>query len=456
MRAPPRHDALEGYRSSTFDDAITPDGELRPAAADVMRSVLGHDLAKLGAAVREDVHDLGIRFASVDGDDTWHVDPVPRVIERDDWRTLAAGLEQRVRALNAFVADAYGARRIVAEGALPAHVLDSTDALEPDVAALAPPDGVWIGVAGLDIVRDANGTWLVLEDNVRTPSGLGYWVAARAATLRHLDVPEKLRPAPLDGVPGALRATLGTASAAVLTDGPDNSAYWEHEWLARQMDVPLVTVPDLAVRDGRLWHDGTAIEALYRRTDADRLDTPAGRFLQPVLAAGGLKLVNCFGTGVADDKLAHAHVPDIIRFYLGEEPLLEQVETFDLSEPDTLERALDIFGELVIKDRSSSGGKGVTVCPHAEPAAVEALREEVRAHPEEYVAQRLVELSTHPTEIDGRLEPRHVDLRPYVVMHDRQEAHALPGGITRVALGEGALVVNSSQNGGAKDTWVLP
>ncbi len=456
MITPPRPPALASYRSSTFDDAIAPGGEIRPVAADVMAAVLRHDLAALGRALREDVHRMGIRFASVDGDDAWHLDPVPRVIARDEWLTLAAGLEQRVRALNEFVADVYGPRRIVAEGALPAHVLDSADALEPELDELAPADGVWIGVAGLDLVRDANGAWLVLEDNVRTPSGLGYWMTAREATLRQLDVPDALRPSPLDGVPGVLRATLGSGAAAVLTDGPDNAAYWEHEWLADRMDVPLVTVADLEVRGGRLWHEGSRIDALYRRTDADRLDTPVGRFLQPVLAAGGLKLVNCFGTGVADDKLAHAHVPDIIRFYLGEETVLDQVETFDLSEPETLARALDVFGELVVKDRASYGGKGVVVCPHADTADVEALREEVRAHPEDYVAQRLVEISTHPTEIDGKLEPRHVDLRPYVVMHDRQEAHALPGGITRVALGEGALVVNSSQNGGAKDTWVLP
>jgi uncharacterized circularly permuted ATP-grasp superfamily protein len=456
VTAPPEHDALAGYASTTYDDAVTPAGDVRPAARPVMDAVLHHDLAALGRAVHEEVDTLGIRFSSVDGDDSWHVDPVPRVIEHADWQALAAGLEQRVRALNAFVADVYGPRRIVAEGALPEHVLDTADGLEPEMAELGPADGVWIGVAGLDIVRDGEGTWLVLEDNVRTPSGLGYWSAARDAVLRHLDVAPEARPAPLDGVPGALRTTLGPGSAAVLTDGPGNSAFWEHEWLAEAMGVPAVTTDDLEVRDGRLWHEGAAIDAVYRRSDEDRLDTPLGRFLHPVLAAGALKMVNCFGTGIADDKLAHAHVPDIIRFYLREEPLLDQVETFDLSEPETLERALDVFDELVIKDRSSYGGKGVVVCPHADPADVEELREQVRANPGEYIAQRLVELSTHPTVIDGRLEPRHVDLRPFVVMHGAEEAHALPGGITRVALGEGALVVNSSQNGGAKDTWVLP
>ena len=195
---------------------------------------------------------------------------------------------------------------------------------------------------------------------------------------------------------------------------------------------------------------------MYRRTDADEVDTEVGRLLQPVVAAGGVRMINCFGTGIADDKLAHAYVPDMIRFYLDEEPLLAQVETFDLGEPRTLARALDVFDELVVKDRGSYGGLGVVVCPHADRADVDALRERVRADPADYVAQRLVPLSTHPIAVDGALAPRHVDLRPYVLMSALDELEVLPGGVTRVALDAGALVVNSSQNGGAKDTWVVP
>ncbi len=240
----------------------------------------------------------------------------------------------------------------------------------------------------------------------------------------------------------------------VLTDGEENSAYWEHGWIAERLELPLVEPADLTVRDGRIWHEGERVDGIYRRTNADRLDTAVGELLQPVLVAGGVKLVNCFGTGVADDKLAHAYVPDMIRFYLGEEPAIDQVETFDLGESKNLERALDSFEELVIKDRGSYGGMGVVVLPHAERADVEALRERVRETPEDFIAQRLVGLSTHPTEIDGTLVPRHVDLRPYVLMPALDDVTVLPGGITRVALDEGALVVNSSQNGGAKDTWV--
>jgi uncharacterized circularly permuted ATP-grasp superfamily protein len=448
--------ALAGYRSPTFDDAVAPDGSVRPAARTVMDAVLARELGALGRSVREAVDAMGIRFESVDGDGAWHLDPVPRVIAADEWEQVAAGLAQRVRALNAFVADVYAEQRIVAEGAVPRRVLHTADYFEPQMIGVLPRDGVWVGIAGLDLVRDRSGGWLVLEDNVRTPSGLGYWVAAREATLRELDLPSHARPAPLDGLPDALRRVFGPGDVVVLTDGTENSAYWEHAWVAEALEIPLVEPGDLERRGDRLWHGGTRVDGVYRRTNADRIDSEVGALLHPVLAAGHLKLVNCFGTGIADDKLAHAYVHEMIRFYLREEPVLDQVETFDLGDPAVLERALDVFDELVVKDRGSYGGIGVVVCPHAERADVEELREQVRAAPGDYVAQRLVGLSTHPTEVDGVLVPRHVDLRPYVLMSGPDEVEVLRGGLTRVALDEGALVVNSSQNGGAKDTWVLP
>ena len=314
---------------------------------------------------------------------------------------------------------------------------------------------MWVGIAGLDIVRDGDGRWLVLEDNVRTPSGFGYWFAAREAMCRRLELGDEERPAPLDELPSLLPPRSGPGRAVVLTDGPANSAYWEHAWSAERLGIPLVLPEDLAVRDGRLWHDGAAVDAVYRRSNEDTLDTEVGRLLHPVLGTGGVKVVNCFGTGVADDKLAHAYVPAMIRFYLGEAPLLDSVETFDLGDPAVLERALDILPELVVKDRGSYGGTGVVVVGHAETEDVEALRARIRADPGAFIVQRRVSLSTHPTEIDGKLAPRHVDLRPFVFLAGPDDARVSPGGITRVALGEGALVVNSSQNGGAKDTWVL-
>jgi len=445
--------ALNGYRSSTYDDAVAPDGSVRPVARTVMEAVLAHDLTALADSVREEVEALGISFASVDGDDSWHVDPVPRSVDAGEWERVAAGLAQRVRALNAFIADVYADRRIVAEGIVPQRVLDSAENLEPTMMGVRPRDGVWIGIAGLDLVRDPAGEWLVLEDNVRTPSGLAYWSAARDALLRRLEVP--VAPASLDGIPDALRRVFGDGRLVVMTDGPDNSAHWEHDWVARQLGIPLVVPSDLELRDKLLLHGGEQVDGVYRRTNADEVDSDVGALLAPVLRAGNVKLVNGFGNGIGDDKLAHAYVPEMIRFYIGEEPLLPQVETFDLGEPRTLERALDVFDELVIKDRGSYGGLGVVICPRAERADVDELRERVRADPAAFVAQRLVELSTHPTVIDGELRPRHVDLRPFVLMPALDVVEVLPGGVTRVALDEGALVVNASQNGGAKDTWVL-
>ena len=449
------HAVLPGYRPGGFDDAVAADGSVRPWARAALAAVLAQDVGALGRAVRDDVTAMGIRFASVDGDDSWHVDPVPRAIPAAEWQHVARGLAQRARALNAYVADVYGPQRIVAEGAMPRRVIDSAEHFEPGMAGVEVRDGVWVGLAGLDLVRDERGRWLVLEDNVRTPSGFGYWWAAREATCRHLGLRAGDRPAPLDDVPRLLAATLGPGRAVVLTDGPDNSAYWEHRWAAERLDVPLVAEADLEVRDGRLWHDGERVDAVYRRSDQDTLDTPVGQLLHPVLCAGGVKLVNCFGTGVADDKLAHAYVDVMIRFYLGEAPLLGSVETFDLADPEVLERALDVFEHLVVKERSSYGGMGVVVVGHADRDDVEDLRERVRADPGAFIAQRQVALSTHPTEIDGELRPRHVDLRPFVFLTSPDEAHVPPGGVTRVALDEGALVVNSSQNGGAKDTWVV-
>ena len=444
------------YRSDTFDDAFAPDGSVRPESRVVLEAITAAGLRERSAAVRAEIDALGISFASVNGDDSWHVDPIPRIIPAADWEPVAAGLAQRVRALNAFAGDVYAEQRIVAAGVVPRRVIETADHYEPTMAGVRPPGDVWVGIAGLDMVRDADGTWLVLEDNVRTPSGLAYWAAAREATLNGLALPAAAMPLPIGELDERLRRVLGPGSAVVLTDGPDNSAYWEHARIAELLGAPLVRPEDLEARDGRLHHDGAPVDAVYRRTDADEVDTEVGRLLQPVVAAGGVRMINCFGTGIADDKLAHAYVPDMIRFYLDEEPLLAQVETFDLGEPRTLARALDVFDELVVKDRGSYGGLGVVVCPHADRADVDALRERVRADPADYVAQRLVPLSTHPIAVDGALAPRHVDLRPYVLMSALDELEVLPGGVTRVALDPGALVVNSSQNGGAKDTWVVP
>jgi uncharacterized circularly permuted ATP-grasp superfamily protein len=403
----------------------------------------GHDPAGLAAAARAAME--GVTFGP-DGDDTFHLDPIPRIIRADEWAQLEAGLAQRVRALNAWCADVYGARRIVHDCVVPARVIETIDTLEPSLRGMELP--VWVGVAGLDVVRAPDGRFLVLEDNVRTPSGMAYAVAARATTERLLQ--PATAPVALDGLRDMLWSAIAAVSptprprVAVLTDGPANTAYWEHAWLADLLGVPLVE--DL---------DPSEVDVVYRRTDDSRLGGPVGRPLEGPWRAGEIGLVNAFGVGVADDKLAHAYVEEMIRYYLGEEPRLSSVRTFDLGHPDELEEALDRIGELVVKPRAGYGGEGVVICPHAEAEDVRHIRCEVVACPQDYVAQELVELSLHPTVIDGALAPRHVDLRPFVFLGSGGEASVLPGGLTRVALDEGTLVVNSSQNGGAKDTWVL-
>lgn len=457
-----------------------PSDEARIAGAPMqalLDAFAGVDLVALRGDVAGDLDAAGVRFGGGSG---WPfiVDPVPRMFAGTEWDRLALGLEQRVRALDAFVRDAYGARRAVAAGIVSDAQIEDTEGYEPMLRGVWPEHAHALGVSGLDVVRDFDGTLLVLEDNLRTPSGLAYAVAARRAVVRALTAHGVSVP-PLRDLPGdivaLLAATLRAAAPegidepaiVVLTDGPTSVAYYEHRWLAEQLGVPLVTLGDLErSRFGRLRrrdaegrpHD---IDVVYRRTDSDLIHDEHGA-LAPVAAAllepwldGTLGIVNGFGTGVGDDKLTHAHVEELVRLYLGEEPLLRSVPTLELGEPGALEQLLEAPRTFVVKARHGEGGKGVTVCRDAEESALVALLEEVRADPDEYVAQKLVPLSTHPTVLEGGgIEPRHVDLRPYIFWTG-DGPRAAPGGLTRVALRRGSIVVNSSQQGGAKDTWVL-
>jgi uncharacterized circularly permuted ATP-grasp superfamily protein len=469
-------DLLAGYPvgEGVYDEAFAADGSPRPWARAALGAIARADPSELPGKVSRSLKRAGVRFSSVEGDLDFYVDPVPRVITASEWEPVKRGLAQRVRALNAFVADVYGEQHIVAEGIVPPGVIRSADYYEPGMRGVTPPNGIWIGVAGLDIVRDAGGEWLVLEDNVRTPSGFAYLHATRRALLEHIDIPPGATPRPLDGeidlLADALRAAAPEGArgrraplAAVLTDGEHNSAYWEHAWLSRQLGIPLVEPRELEIRDGHLWlrprglREDRRIDVVYRRTNADRLGSPLGELLIEPIRRGVLGLVNQYGTGIADDKLTHAYVEDIIRFYLGEEPVLRSVPTYDLAQPDQLAEALDVFDELVLKPRAGHGGVGVLIAPRAKRRDIEATRAAVRADPGAWIAQRMVMLSTHPTVVEGgRLAPRHIDLRPFVFLGEGCTPRVLPGGLTRVARSEGALVVNSSQNGGAKDTWVLP
>jgi carboxylate-amine ligase len=399
------------------------------------------------------------------------LDAVPRLIPDDEWSPLARGLAQRVRALDRFVADVYAEGEIVAAGVVPDRALESCDHFEPLMVGL-PPAPVRIAVAGLDVVRGARGRFGVLEDNLRTPSGMAYALAARECVDAQLPAWLAEGRRSLDEITELLRRTLREAApedvtdptVVMLSDGPGNSAWYEHERLAQLLDIPIVALEDLSIRGGRLLarvgRTRLRVDVLYRRTDEDRLTdasgelTEVGAKLWEPMEKGKLSCVNAFGTGVADDKLLHAYVEDMVRFYLGEEPLVPSVTTYDPEMSEHRDAVLDRIDELVIKPRTGHGGHGVVVAPHAHEDDVRAAHAAVHADPGAFIAQETVMISTHPTVIGDHLEPRHVDLRPFVLLAG-DEARVVPGGLTRVALDRGALVVNSSQRGGGKDTWVM-
>lgn len=397
---------------------------------------------------------------------------MPRLLAADEAARLAAGLEQRVRALNAFVVDAYGERRMAAAGRIPEWIIDSAEGYEPALAGRWPGGHVPIGVAGLDLVRTAAGELQVLEDNLRTPSGFAYAIAAARVLQGALpcDVPEHDDGADalLERLAGALREALPGCTdpaIAVVTDGRHNSAYFEHALTASQLGARLLRADEL-VRDGdRLLYRGESgsehpIDVVYRRCDEHRLldehgeRTLIGEMLLEPWLAGRIAIVNGFGTGVGDDKLAHAYVEEMVRFYLREEPLLRSVPTLDLTRDDNLSCLLRAPEQYVVKPRGGQGGGGVVVCAHATEQDVQRCLAAVREHPEAFVAQPLITLSTVPTAIGDSLVARHVDLRPFVFCSPGW-TRAVPAGLTRVAWGEGALVVNSSQDGGGKATWAL-
>ena len=461
--APP-YEATGGW-----DEAFEDDGRPRELYAELLTTLAETDLEALRAAVAGELEAAGVDFGEGEGA-TFPMDPVPRLISGEEWRLLERGVAQRARALGSFLADAYGDRAMVTAGRIPTRVIESADHFEPWMMGVpVNPAGC---VAGLDLVRGSDGVLRVLEDNIRTPSGIAYMAAVRSALDGHLrcgDDFERLDPSPAFELLGdALRAAApdgsGDASVALLSDGPGNSAWWEHTELARRLEVPVVSPEDLFVRQGRLHarlEDGATreLQVVYRRTDEDRLRDRdggatwlAGALLGPC-RNGTLTVVNPMGAGLADDKLVHAYVDEMVRFYLGEDPLVPSVRTYDLGDPEELESAMPRLGELVVKPRTGHGGAGVVVCPHASEDDCQAVADRVAAQPTAWIAQETVMLSTHPTVCDGALMPRHVDLRPFVIGCG-DGATAVPGALTRVAFDAGALVVNSSRNGGGKDTWV--
>ena len=419
--------------------------------------------------------DRGVTFDYAGEERPFPLDLIPRVIDAVEWDLIARGVRQRVLALEAFLADVYGPGQAFADGVLPWHVVFTSRCFHREVFGLTPPNGVRVHIAGIDLIRDEQGKFCVLEDNVRIPSGVSYVVENRLAMTRTFpSLFAEQHVHPVDGYPARLLAALQAAApvrardpvVVVLTPGVNNAAYFEHTLLARLMGVELVEGRDLVTTDNQVFVHTTQgnrpVDVIYRRVDDAFLDPL--HFMQSSVVgcpgvlnaarAGNVTIANAVGNGVADDKLVYTYVPDLIRYYLSEEPLLPNVESYRLDDPDVLEWVLGRLDQLVLKPVDGAGGSGIVIGPHANEHTLVELRAQVAAEPRNWMAQRPVALSTAPVLIDERLAPRHIDLRPFAV-NDGSDVWLLPGGLTRVALQEGALVVNSSQGGGSKDTWVL-
>ena len=397
------------------------------------------------------------------------LDPLPRLIAASEWDRVAPGLAQRARALDAFVGDAYGDRRIFSDGVVPERVLGGGPTYEPE--ALEFPQRPGVRIVGFDLARRADGEMVVLEDNLRTPSGAAYVVAAREAVSGALDPPQP-PPRPVQDVPSLLAETLRGAAApgvdepriVVASDGESSTAWWEHRVLASAIGATATTLDRLEAHDRRLWIRGERgrepVDVLYRRTDDPRLTdtdgspTPLGELTLDPLQAGTLAVVSPFGAGVADDKLSYVYSEAMIRFYLDEEPLIRTIPTYDPCVPEQRAEAFGRLDELVIKPRFESGGEGVLIVAEADPPEAEEAIAQIERNPEDLVLQERISLSTHPCLSGGRLEPRRIDLRPFAYA-TRDGFRMVPGGLTRFAPNPESMIVNSSQGGGAKDTWVI-
>ncbi|MFB9222933.1 circularly permuted type 2 ATP-grasp protein [Paracoccus cavernae] len=422
---------------------------------------------------------IGITFAVYgeggDPDRLMPFDMMPRVFLQDEWRKLERGIKQRARALNAFLRDVYGRGEIIRAGRVPAALVYRNIAYEKAMVGFVPPRGVYSHIVGIDIVRTGRDEFHVLEDNCRTPSGVSYMLENREIMMRMFPTLfRNNRIEPVDSYPAMLRRMLVSVAPTkcrdnptivILTPGPYNSAYYEHSFLADLMGVELVEGSDLFV-DGELVYMRTTegpkrVDVIYRRIDDAYLDPLCFRRdsalgvpgLMDVYRSGGVSIVSAPGAGVADDKAIYIFVPEMIRFYLGEEPILKNVDTWALWREDDLAYALDNLSELVVKEVHGSGGYGMLIGPKASKAEIAEFAQRIKANPANYIAQPTLSLSTCPTFVDEGIAPRHVDLRPFCLCGDRVEL--VPGGLTRVAMREGSLVVNSSQGGGVKDTWVL-
>jgi uncharacterized circularly permuted ATP-grasp superfamily protein len=466
-----------------FDEMKGADGGVRPAYGELARwldevpaDVLDYRRREAELLFRR----IGITFAVYGEADAQErlipFDVIPRIMSGTEWRLLEKGLTQRVKALNMFLKDIYGAREILRAGVVPDDLVFRNPAFRPEMSGQHVPYDIYIHVAGIDIVRVDAETFYVLEDNARTPSGVSYMLENREIMMRLFpELFARHRIAPVENYPDELLATLNSVAptavardptVVLLTPGVYNSAYYEHSFLADKLGVELVEGRDLFVKDEFVYMRTTQgprrVDVIYRRIDDDFIDPLTFRpdstlgvaGLMSAYQSGNVTLANAVGTGIADDKAVYSFMPAIVKFYLGEEPLLKNVPTWRCREPEHLAYVLDHLAELVVKEVHGSGGYGMLIGPAASKIAIEQFRAKLKTAPKNFIAQPTLALSTCPTCVEQGVAPRHVDLRPFVLT-GRDRTRIVPGGLTRVALKQGSLVVNSSQGGGTKDTWVL-
>lgn len=466
-----------------YDELIGSDGTPRPAAralCDQLAALSDEEIKERKDAAELSIQLMGITFtvygenSSVDR--AWPFDLIPRIIPSDEWQQAETGLKQRLQALNLFIGDLYNEQKIIQDGVFPAELLEDSKNFRPQCVGMQPPLGVWAHICGSDLVRDADGTLYVLEDNLRVPSGVSYMLENRLVMKRVLpEVFEEATIRPVDDYPSQLFDTLASISprpvefpeVVILTPGIYNSAYFEHAYLAQQMGAELVQGSDLIVGDDDCVYMRTIagpaqVDVIYRRIDDQFLDpevfNPESVLGVPGLMrawrAGNVALANAPGAGVADDKVVYAFVPQIIRYYLDQDPIISNVPTYTCMDPKQREHVLAHLDELVVKPANESGGYGMLVGPHATDEERERMAAQIKANPRNFIAQPTLSLSTTPTLTDdAEIAPRHVDLRPFILQGETTQVTA--GGLTRVALREGSLVVNSSQGGGSKDTWIV-
>ncbi|MBU3759910.1 MAG: circularly permuted type 2 ATP-grasp protein [Candidatus Omnitrophica bacterium] len=472
---------VEGYEVGPFyDEFFSEDGEPRPAARvliEKLQSMSGEELAAKQKAAELSFLNMGITFTVASEGGTERIFPfdiIPRILEEREWRTLERGLKQRIYALNLFIDDIYHEQRILKDKVIPSEIVLSGKSYLPDCMGLNPPQGIWCHVTGTDLVRDKDGCVYVLEDNLRCPSGVSYVIENRRVMKRTFpEVFENGRVLPVDDYAAKLLEMLQcispnqdrTCSIAVLTPGVYNSAYFEHSFLAQQMGVQLVEGSDLVVQDGfvlmRTTRGLKRVDVIYRRIDDTFLDPRVFRKdsmlgvpgLMDVYRAGRVALANAPGTGIADDKVVYKFVPDMIRYYLGEDAVIANVPTYLCCDERERAHVIENMEKLVVKSANEAGGYGMLIGPASTAAERAEFKKKILKNPRNFLAQPTLSLSRVPTMIDGRFEGRHVDLRPYILYG--RDIFVMPGGLTRVALKKGSLVVNSSQGGGSKDTWVV-